>query len=173
MKYTYSFLASLALAASAFAGTEVVSKDYKAPAPVPCFADTEFQLDVFGNYTWETEGHNGDGFGGGLGINYFFHRNFGIGVSGSLRDGDHSAIWNADLDLIVRFPIEGSVCLAPYILGGGGIETNGTTIGTWNAGGGLEWRATPSLGIYGEGRYTWGASDEDSAQARVGLRFVF
>jgi opacity protein-like surface antigen len=173
MKYTYSILASLALAASSFAGTEMSSKDYKAPAPEPCFADTELQLDVFGSYTWNTDGNHGDGFGGGLGLSYFFHRNFGLNVTGSLRDGDYSGIWNVDFDLVARFPIEGGVCIAPYILAGGGLETNGTTVGTWNVGGGLEWRATPSIGIFTEGRYTWGGADEDSATVRAGLRFVF
>jgi hypothetical protein len=172
-KLTLSFLATLAIAATSLAGTPMYDKGGKNPvAPEPCFKDTELQLDVFANYVWG-DGSHGDGFGGGLGVNYFFTRNIGIGVSGSLRDGDFSGIWNVDVDLIARFPIEGSVCIAPYILAGGGIETNGTTVGTWNVGGGLEWRATPSFGIYGEGRYTWAAADEDSAQARLGLRFVF
>jgi len=175
-KLTYSFLASAALATSAFAGHEaVVSKEYKAPAPEPCFRDTEFQLDIFGSYSGTyNNGDIGDGFGGGVGVNYFFHRNYGIALSGNVYDGTHAGIWNADLDLVVRFPMEGSVCIAPYIMGGGGILTDGTTVGTWNAGAGLEWRATPTFGIFGEGRYIWGANgDTDNAQARVGLRFVF
>ena len=39
--------------------------------------------------------------------------------------------------------------------------------------GGLEWRATETIGIFGEGRYTWGEDDRNSSQARVGVRFVF
>jgi hypothetical protein len=64
-KLTYSFLASAALATSAFAGHEaVVSKEYKAPAPEPCFRDTEFQLDIFGSYSGTyNNGDIGDGFG--------------------------------------------------------------------------------------------------------------
>jgi hypothetical protein len=171
-KLTLSFLASLAFIASSYAGHEVVSKEYKGPVAEPCFKDVELQLDIFGAYFG---GHNdrfGDGFGGGVGVNYFFTRNIGIAVSGSLYDGNEHAIWNTQLDLVFRFPIEGSICLAPYILGGGGLEIDGTVIGTYDVGGGLEWRATPSFGVYGEGRYQWG-ENEGTAQARVGLRFVF
>jgi hypothetical protein len=169
-KLTYSILACAAVASSAFAGGEV--KDFK-PVVEPCFRDTEFQLDVFGSYTGSNKGSHGDGFGGGLGVNYFFTRNLGLALSGNLYDGDAHGVWNVDLDVVVRFPIEGGICLAPYIMAGGGVETNGATVGTWNAGAGLEWRATPTFGIFGEGRYSWAAADEDSVQARVGVRFVF
>jgi hypothetical protein len=159
-KLTYSFLASAALATSAFAGHEaVVSKEYKA----------------LGSYSGaKNNGDIGDGFGGGVGVNYFFTRNLGIALSGNVYDGTHAGIWHTDLDVVVRFPMEGSVCIAPYIMGGGGILTDGTTVGTWNAGAGLEWRTSPTFGIFGVGRYIWGANGyTDSAQARVGLRFVF
>lgn len=172
-KLTLSILAGLAIAATGFAGQEMVeSKEYKA-APEPCFKDTELQLDLFASYSGGDDGSHGDGFGGGLGVNYFFTRNLGISVSGNLYDGDANGVWNVDADLVLRFPIEGSICIAPYILAGGGIETNGTTVGTWNAGAGLEWRATHTIGIFGEGRYIWAGGDEDGVQARLGLRFVF
>jgi hypothetical protein len=175
-KLTYSFLASAALATSAMAGHEAyASKEYKSPAPEPCFQEQELQLDVFGSYSGTKDnGIVGDGFGGGVGVNYFFMRNLGISVSGNVYEGtaDHE-VWNFDADLVLRFPID-DICVAPYILGGGGILTDGTTVGTWNAGLGLEWRASQSFGVFAEGRYIWGASDDtDNAQARVGLRFVF
>jgi hypothetical protein len=170
-KLTYSILACAAVASSAFAGSEM--KEYKGPAPEPCFKDTELQLDIFGSYTDAVHrSEYGDGFGGGIGLNYFFTRNIGLGVSGNIYDGDVNGVWNTDLSVIARFPIENSVCIAPYILGGGGLVTDGGTYGTWHAGGGLEWRATPSFGIFGEGRYIW-AEERDAAQVRLGARFVF
>jgi hypothetical protein len=172
-KLTLSFLASLAFVASSFGGHEVVSKEYKAPMPEPCFKDVELQLDVFAAYYGGNDNLFGDGFGGGLGVNYFFTRNLGIAASGTLYDGDDHEIWNVDLDLVYRFPIENGICIAPYILAGGGLECDGTIIGTWNVGGGLEWRATPTFAIFGEGRFIWGAADEEVATARLGLRFVF
>lgn len=173
-KLTYSLLATVALAASGIAGTEVAAgKDYKTPAPEPCFKDTELQLDLFASYTNPvSRSRYNDGFGGGLGVNYFFTRYLGLGLSGSLYDSK-GGVWNADASLIARYPLElGTFCVAPYILAGGGVQTDGVTVGSWHAGGGLEWRATPSIGIFGEGRYTW-AENSDSASARVGLRFIF
>jgi hypothetical protein len=171
-KLTLSFLASLAFVATSFGGHEVVSKEYKGPPPEPCFKDVELQLDIFGAYYGGHNNRFGDGFGGGVGVNYFFTRNIGIAATGTLYDGDQHAIWNTDLDLVYRFPIENGICIAPYILAGGGLEMDGTIIGTWNAGAGLEWRATHSFAIFGEGRYQWG-ENERVAQARLGLRFVF
>ncbi len=171
-KILLSLAACLGLAANGFAGHQMASgKDYKNPAP-PCFQDQELQLDVFGLYGWSTEGSHDDGFGGGLGVNYFFLRNLGIGVDGSVRDAD-SALWTSSLSLIVRFPIEsGNVCIAPYILAGGGIQTNGTTHGEYHAGGGLEFRLPEGFGVFAEGRYFWAGNDEQ-VQARLGFRVVF
>lgn len=176
-KLTLTFLASLAVVATSFAGQEM--KEFKAPAPEPCFQAGEFQLDLFGSYNGAiTNEEFGDGFGGGVGVNYFFTEMLGFGVSGNVYQGNHTfngdrAVWHTSANLIVRFPLQ-DICLAPYIFGGGGLGIDGTTVGTWEAGGGLEWRATPSLGVFAEGRYIWAASqDTDSTQTRVGVRFVF
>jgi hypothetical protein len=169
-KLTLSFLASLAIVATSFAGKEM--KEFKA-APEPCFKDTELQLDVFGSYSDSVNrSDHGDGLGGGIGVNYFFTRNLGISASGNIFDGDVNGAWNIDGSIVLRFPIEGSICWAPYILAGGGLTTNGTTYGSWHAGGGLEWRVTHTIGLFGEGRYIW-AEESNSAQVRAGVRFVF
>jgi hypothetical protein len=171
-KLAITALATFTAAVTSFAGTEVTYKEY-APAPPPCFKDVEIQLDVFGSYTDSVNrSQYSDGFGGGLGLNYFFSRYVGFGVSSELRDSTDSAVWNNSGQLIVRYPIEGSFCVAPYFIGGGGILSDGSNQGTWHAGGGLEWRATHSFGVFAEGRYTW-ASEDDSANARLGVRFVF
>jgi hypothetical protein len=173
-KIAFSLLACLALVASASAGHQMASgKDYKGTPPPPCFQDQEFQLDLFGLHGWTTDGPHDDGFGGGLGLNFFFIRNLGIGIDGSVRDADGGdVLWTASASLIVRFPIEGSVCVNPYILAGGGVQGNDQTEGEVHAGGGLEFRVNPGLGIFAEGRYYW-ADDVEQAQARLGLRFAF
>lgn len=167
--------ACIALAATGLAGHEVSNKEFKQPALVPCFQETELQLDVFASYTATQGGGYGDGFGGGLAVNYFFSRYLGIGVDGNVFDGDVNGVWDSTARLIARYPVEGGVCIAPYIFGGGGAEADGELVGTLHAGGGLEWRACPNIGIFGEGRYTWaeGKADNDAAQARLGVRFVF
>ena len=173
-KLIFPVLAAVTFASSAFAGAPV--KETKEPIPLePCFKDQEFQLDIFASYTDAvSRSSHGDGVGGGLALNYFFIKYLGVGVEGNIYDGDVNGAWDLGGRLIARFPIEsGSLCIAPYIFGGGGVATDGVTAGTWNAGGGLEWRATHTIGIFGEGRYTWGADNLDGAQARLGVRFVF
>jgi hypothetical protein len=182
-KIALPLIACLALASSAFAGQEVKeTKEYKTPVE-PCFKDQELQLDIFG--TWTEVNHNNpnhNGFGGGLGVNYFFIKYLGIGVDGDARYGAHGDSHHTSSDavadftgrLIARYPIEaGSFCLAPYAFVGGGLEFDDVTVGTWHAGGGLEWRATHKLGIFTEGRYTWGGNDVNSTQVRAGVRIVF
>ena len=176
-KIAFPLIACLALASSAFAGHEMKeSKEYKA-IPEPCFKDQEFQIDAFGSYTDTQGGGHADGFGGGLAFNYFFMRYLGIGVEGNIQsNGGVDPVWDFGGRLIARYPLElngGSLCLAPYIFGGGGVEVDGATVGTFHAGGGLEWRATHTIGVFGEGRYMWAGGPNDAAQVRLGVRFVF
>src|SRR4051812_12149939 len=99
-KLTITLFASIALAASSFAGHEMVSsgKDFKdktvAP-PVLCFGDHELQVDIFGAYqVGEGPTHAGPigdhGWGGGVGVNYFFSRYIGIGAEGYWIAADHN-----------------------------------------------------------------------------------
>jgi hypothetical protein len=169
-----AIIAMAGFATSAFAGTPMVSSGKKTVTPPEaCFAETELQLDVYAAYS-SSDGDHGDGFGGGLGINYFFQRYFGIGVDTTLTDGDTSAVWQISGSLIGRYPIElGSVCLAPYVKVGGGLQVDGGPEGYISTGGGLEFRVTPRLGIFGEGSYNFSEGENDFAQARLGMRFVF
>ncbi len=175
-KIVLSLAISAVAATSAFAGQPVVDHKAHKPivAPETCFQDTELQLDLFASYTNAVHrSDHGDGFGGGLGVNYFFMRNIGVGVDGNVYDGDSDLVWESTARVIVRFPID-SACLAPYIFGGGGVQADdNTSSGTLHAGGGLEWRATQSVGFFGEGRYTWSAHENNGAQVRIGARFVF
>jgi hypothetical protein len=112
-------------------------------------------------------------------------------------------------DFILRLPLDDfwpSVHLAPYIFGGGGAlftGAGGNTIntsfpevnnrfnnasanvsnnrGVANVGGGLEYRFTPHIGLFGEAGYNWvgggnhnfNSSVKDFVQANFGLRFAF
>ena len=185
-KIVFTLIAGLGVANSVFAGPHAVDKKVVVPPAEPCFREHELQLDVFANYMHGTHSavHRDDGFGAGLGLNYFFTRYIGLGVDASVNNvfrdkngnDNHDGIFNSTGSLILRYPLElGSLCIAPYALGGGGVQTGaGSTLGTWHAGGGLEWRATPKLGIYSEGRYTWPTErDEETVQVRIGARFVF
>jgi len=187
------------LACGALAGDqEIINKDYKAPVtPTACFKDQELQLDIYGDYfdfphaddQYEHHRNPGQaGGGGGLGVNYFFMRYIGVGVDGDINS-NRGGVADYTGKLIFRLPIElGRFCIAPYVFGGGGGQSDfqedanynyrhdHRTQGAYMSGGGVEWRVTPRVGIFTEGRYTWTTgrnNDGDNAQARLGVRIAF
>src|SRR3954454_16417035 len=125
-KLTITLLASIALAAASYAGTEIQSgKDKKIIQPVHCFNDKELQVDVFGAYqVGEGPNHAGPihdhGWGGGIGINYFFSRYIGVGVEGDwiaakensdvagarFASSERTTFHNINGSLIFRLPID-------------------------------------------------------------------
>ena len=85
MKTTIPLLAVIALTGSALAGERVVATKTHVPMETECFRAKELQLDIFGQYSvGEGPDHAGTfrdhGWGGGVGVNYFMTRNFGLGV---------------------------------------------------------------------------------------------
>jgi len=173
----HNILVGAIAASSALAGDHMVSSGKTVKnviVPEPCFKDHEFQIDVFGTYTNSLRNlQYQDGFGGGIGVNYFFSRHIGVGVDGSIYDGDVNGVWNTTGNIIFRFPIEGRICIAPYIYAGGGARMDGRAVGTLDVGGGLEWRVTPKIGVFGDVRHTWAEHQQDALQTRVGVRFSF
>lgn len=164
------------LATVAFAGQPMMETSGKKTVipPEPCFGETELQLDVYGAYAGTYGDKHEDGWGGGVGINYYFSRYVGLGVDGTVTDGDGSELWHIHGHVLARYPIDtGSVCLAPYIKAGGGYQVNGSGDWAYGVGGGLEVRITPRFGIFGEGGYYWAESDENYSQAKAGVRFIF
>jgi hypothetical protein len=165
------------LATVAFAGQPVVTtydKGYKAPPEEPCFAEQELQLDIYGAFV-ETEGntHNG-GWGGGIGVNYYFSRHIGIGVDYTITDGEGEELHHVNGHLLARWPIDlGDLCLAPYLKLGGGWQVNGGSDGNYGGGGGIEFRLNPTFGIFAEGGYYWSGDDDEYIQAKAGIRFIF
>jgi hypothetical protein len=195
-KLTTSLLAVVGLMGTAFAGHEVVStgKDYKPIAPTPCFNDRELQVDVFGAYAVGEGPHQvglfrDHGWGGGIGVNYFFTRNVGIGVDATWLyakeasdtdgvEGDHTTIHNFTGSLIFRLPMDES-CLAPYFFVGGGFHVDGEQWASAHAGVGIEYRIVPQkVGLFADGRWTYlgdrfGNDDLNFFSTRLGVRFVF
>ncbi len=137
------------------------------------FRDMEFQIDTF--YTQFFGGRDTyfkTGSGGGLGLNFFFAKYFGVGFEGSVYSNDGTAQWlPAGGNLFFRYPI----CawnLAPYVLVGGGGTWDGHGTGYGNVGAGLEYRFTDNIGIFADGRYYYGGTG-DVANLRSGLRIAF
>ena len=198
-KLTTTLLASIALAATSFAGHEVVSdgkdfKDKKVIAPTYCFNAGELQLDVFGAYqVGEGGSHAGPihdhGWGGGIGVNYFLTRYIGIGAEGywvaaghnSAADhhgNDETTFHNVNGSLIFRLPID-SLCLAPYAYLGGGAVMDGDKWAVGFAGVGLEYRVIPNkLGLFIDERWNYygdryGNDVQNNFLTRAGVRWVF
>lgn len=179
-KYIVTGLAAvIAATSSAFAGTEVSSKKTVVPVEAPCvFRDQELQIDAYGQGTFYDTGR--PGWGGGLGLTYYFMRNLGVGVEQGVfgrndRGSSSYTEWNTLGNLYLRFPIC-SWRLSPYIMAGGGAfyGNSGSGRGAGVVGGGLEYRFTDNIGAFWDGRYVYsGESPHSAALSRVGLRFAF
>lgn len=192
-KLVFGLVATVALAATSLAGTATYRsgktyKEYKGTETPTCFSDTELQVDIFGTYA-VGEGPNqvglfrDHGWGGGIGVNYFFARYFGLGVDGywldtKSRGGDDVVVHNVTGSLILRYPID-SICLAPYLFAGGGGHFDGDNWASAHVGAGLEYRVVPNkIGIFLDGRWTYlgdrfGSNDLNFTAIRTGIRWVF
>lgn len=193
---TLTALTLISLAGAGIAGEMVhtPSKETFEPEPL-CFAEREWQVDLFGVYAFTESNQEraiGDhAWGGGIGVNYFFQRNIGIGIEGTILDprGGGDVIGTAALNVFVRFPND-AACIAPYIYGGVGGIFNAESLDTGDipgrddhdedaylighVGAGLEYRFTPNFGIFVDGRYTFVDESSNNFMAvRTGLRFAF
>jgi opacity protein-like surface antigen len=157
--------------------------------PAPKFHANEVTFDVFATYTAAERGiddvfdtsirDNENGmWGGGVGLNYFFTRELGIGADVNIPDNDGKFIDSVNASLIARLPWE-AAGLAPYVFGGGGRMTEPEWEWTAHAGLGLEFRFNPLTGIFADGRYVWANGsrdnqfDGDHLLLRAGLRLAF
>lgn len=142
---------------------------------VRIFNGNEWSLDVFGLYAVEAkEGTYDDGFGAGVGVNYFFNRYFGLGLEGYGWKGD-GLIRSVSGNILVRYPIE-AWHMAPYFIGGiGGNFGADHTDDQINAsaGLGLEVRFSEHWGVIADGRYVVTDESNDYGLARLGVRFTF
>ena len=211
-KYIITGVMAAVAATSAFAGTATSSKEVVAVEPSCLFRDNELQIDAFGlgyfnqggnsfnlNGRPNTPGVSGRPmWGGGLGLNYFFARYFGVGIeqdlfgraSGSNIAGDNGATrWATIGNFFIRYPIC-SWNLAPYLMvGGGAIYGNSPQVkvgnnytykpsgqGVGHVGGGLEYRLTETIGVFSDARYMFSGVaglPDNNLMWRYGLRFAF
>jgi hypothetical protein len=110
------------------------------------------------------------GLGGS--IAYFFHRNVGIEGYAYSEDTDDHFIDHVGGNLVVRFPL-GESGVALYGLGGGGRQFDPVIQWTLDAGGGVEWRFLPHVGVFVDARYVWADKTKDYGLGRLGVKFGF
>ena len=132
--------------------------------------------------TTKTTGHTGlfeqdNAFGGGVAINYYFARYFGMGVEGDWLAGEE-AIHLLHANLFLRYPINFDFAgarrgLAPYAFGGYGARFDGAKWGIGHVGAGIEFRFCPAVAWFGDGRFIFGHRDAETGLFRTGLRLVF
>jgi len=173
--------AGLATAGDYYSKAPVSKGPVVTPPPVcPCF-DPGVELSLFGSGIFpdggNIHGHEGsDELGGGVGIGMFFTENVGINVSYHAFNTDPSVEHYGTADLVLRLPIH-ELCIAPYVFGGGGVVTNGSTDGLYRAGGGLDIRmdSMGCVGLFVDGAYNWVEDGDhgDSVIARVGFKIPF
>ena len=110
--------------------------------------------------------------GAGAGINYFFTRNIGISAEAYSENTSGTFIDNASANLTLRLPL-GQSGFAPYAFGGGGRQFE--TLKNWfaQAGGGIEYRFNPHMGVFIDARGVLPDEARYYGVARLGVRFAF
>ena len=169
----------LALIIPSFAEEEMHLPKEGETACAVCYKDREWQLSLF--YSFSNHPTNG-GFGGGVGLDYFFHRYVGIGVEGNWFPGGEkdAVITQAIGNVFLRYPVEldgGHFAVAPYLFGGaGGLWDNKRSAGEGHIGIGLEGRFSEHWGIFADIRNAWTSypgAGADIVEFRSGLRVLF
>jgi hypothetical protein len=178
-KTAITILAAAITLAPALAGTPSKSFKEVVPAPPPCkFRDQEIQFDVAFAGAFYNAGR--PGFGGAVGVNWFFSRYLGVGIEQgilgreTIDDSRSYAEWTTIGNFFLRYPIC-DLGLAPYaMVGGGAAYGTGSGHGLGHVGGGIEYRATDNIGVFSDCRYVYSSEHpRHAALYRAGLRVAF
>jgi opacity protein-like surface antigen len=173
MKRLQATVATLALGLGLAHAGPVIDKN---PVPVdpscPCFYPG-LQVGAFASGYLPRDEQAEDALGGGVAFTYYFTENIGLEYSYAVHATDSEKHINA-LDLMYRLPV-GMSCLAPYLMGGGAIFSNGENNWAWRLGAGVEYRLQNLLcsAIFADGTYNWTDGETDAVQVRLGLRVPF
>lgn len=155
----------------------VVTYDHKT---VPLYSAHELTLDLGGSYfarersvehLFETSVKGGT-WGGDVGLNYFILRNLGVGADVNMSDNGGNLVDAVFGNMILRLPL-GNSGFAPYVLGGGGRTTDHTWEWAGQAGVGIEYRPSHTLGFFTDARYVMPEHSSDGLLLRAGIRLVF
>jgi hypothetical protein len=116
--------------------------------------------------------HQNGRAGAGLGANYFFTRNIGIGGDAYTENTAHDFVDSASGNLIARFPIA-DTGIAPYAFGGGGYQFDDVGEKFAQGGAGIEFRFCRHTGFFVDARYVFADKTRDYGVGRAGLRLSF
>ena len=186
-----SLAAIAAFTGSAFAGTTVAPSKTVVPPEPEFYRAGEFQGSIsflgakrsgenraFGPLAPASAWANDTAPGVDLELRYFITRNFGIGLEGEWLN-TRRTLFGSALNLYYRWPLSQNSRWAPYVLGGvGGLYGGrGGAYFEGHLGGGLEYRVTPSVGLFGDARYEWVNASTNTlphfGAMRLGVNIVF
>lgn len=135
------------------------------------YSAQEPSLDLFGFYgSRDKGGGSSSAWGPGVGFNYFFTQNFGVGADSYADAFTLPYLLNANG--IFRYPIP-QTCIAPYAFAGFGREWWHAPQWMGDVGVGVEYRLQPQFGLFADARGVFPTQTKDYAVVRFGLRFVF
>jgi len=170
------------LAAKSAVGAEAATNEqFQTSSQGDFYRAKELSIDAFGSASmgkYSIEHISGSRvshdtrLGGGLGVNYFFNRYFGLGADAYLEDTKGSFIDSTSVNLIARLPI-GQSGFAPYAFGGGGYQFDMARVWFGQFGAGMEYRFTRNIGAFIDARLVVPDETGDYGLARLGLRFAF
>ncbi|MBP7948007.1 MAG: hypothetical protein KA004_00025 [Verrucomicrobiales bacterium] len=176
MKKAYiTLLTVLGLAGFSSAGVTGKAPVGKTPPPPPpagcsCF-EPGGQFSLFAAAMIGDGGELDDSLGGGISAAYFFTPYVGLEGEAAWFAED-SVVHSFTGSLVLRAPIT-SICLAPYIMVGGGVHANSVTQGVFHAGGGLDYRFSNCIGLFADARYVWAEETDNYVIVRSGFRMNF
>ena len=136
----------------------------------------ELSLDVLGFYASHDKGGGNASAGTGLGLNYFFTQNLGVGTDTYADAFTWPYLLNANA--IFRYPIP-RTRIAPYAFAGFGREWWHAPQWMGDFGGGAEYRLQKisglkyPIGLFVDVRGVFPTETRDYAVVRFGLRFRF
>lgn len=148
---------------------------HAAPAAIPekLFNGKEFSLDLYGTASLSNADRDPDHvrFGAGVGANYFFTRGLGFGLRGETDNAGHDFVDRAKGRVLFRAPLWDRIAPYGFVEGGFDFERDDWSAG---AGGGLEFRFTRNIGVFGEAGLEMDTEDgAGRMRGNAGLRITF
>ena len=140
------------------------------------FLAGEWNLDLYGTGNLANESRSKDDvvFGGGVGLNYWITRGFGLGLKGetdNLVGGfEHSVFDRALGRVLVRAPLWDRIAPYGYAEGGYAFERNRFIAGT---GAGLDFRLAKGWALFGEAGLQVTAKGAGSMKGEAGVRLCW
>jgi hypothetical protein len=128
------------------------------------FTSDEAHLNLFGTYLNDAD----QTWGGGIGLETYYGKYFGIGVSTHLENIKGTFIDNIATEVTLRYPIQ-SIHLAPYAVGSYGYDFDRSE---WfqAVGAGAEFRLGKTWGLFADYQWVFRNDSKNGDYIRLGVR---